>query len=171
MILLKEISDATVGIGEAVKLGENYQLRKSARAILENEAGLIALQHLQNYGFYKLPGGGVDAGETIEEALIREVKEEVGCVCAITAPVGIVIEYRDKYKLTQINYCFVARVTSEIGEPKFEEDEIKAGQTNVWVKPEEALGLLKNSAKEKYESHFNILREIVFVEEYLRIKE
>ena len=168
MILLKELSDATVGIGASEKLGENYQLRKSARVILENDAGAIALQYLQNYGFYKLPGGGVDAGETIEQALVREVQEEVGCDCTITSPVGIVIEYRDKYKMMQINYCYVAKVVGEIGEAQFEEAEIEAGQINVWVKPEEARELLKNSSKEKYESHFNIPREIAFLEEYLK---
>jgi 8-oxo-dGTP diphosphatase len=170
MILLKELSDKSVGIGVSEKLGENYQLRKSARVILENEKGEMALQHLQSYGFYKLPGGGVDQSETVEEALVREVKEEVGCDCTITSPIGIVIEYRDKYKMIQISYCYVAKVVGEIGEAQFEEAEIEAGQTNIWVKPEEALGLLKKSTKEKYESHFNIPREIAFLEEYLRTK-
>ena len=155
MRVLKEISDASIGIGPDIKLGENYQLRKSARVILKNESGQIALQNLQNYGFYKLPGGCVDAGETIEETLMREVKEEVGCNCIITAPVGIVIEYRDKYKMMQINYCYVAEVVGSLSEPQFEENEIEAGQTNVWVSGTEALNLLKNSSSDKYESKFN----------------
>lgn len=31
----------------------------------------------QNFG-YSLPGGGLDLGETFEEALVREMKEETG---------------------------------------------------------------------------------------------
>jgi 8-oxo-dGTP diphosphatase len=170
MKILTEISDQTLGIGPSEHLGSTYQLRKSARVILENEAGQIAIQHLQNYGFYKLPGGGVDAGETIEEALIREVREEVGCDCTITQPIGITIEYRDKYKLVHISYCYVAKVTSAITEPAFEEAEIKAGQKNIWVDRAAVMALIESGARSNYESHFNIPRELAFLTEYLRTK-
>lgn len=168
MKILAEISDATIGIGEAEQLNGQYELRKSARVILENEAGEIAIQHLQNYHFYKLPGGGVDPGESIEEALLREVREEVGCDCKIVRPVGITIEYRAKYKLLHISYCYVARVTSPITTPSFEEDEIKAGQKNIWVTPDTVLELVRNGEQINYESHFNIPRELAFLEAYLK---
>ncbi|MES2749560.1 MAG: NUDIX domain-containing protein [Patescibacteria group bacterium] len=168
MKLLKEISDYTVGLGPKESLKTQYELRKGARVILVNDAGEIALQHLQNYKFYKLPGGGVDAGETVEEAAVREVKEEVGCDCEIIRPLGMVIEYREKYKLLHINYCFEAKVTGPITAPTFEEDEIKAGQVNIWVAPHEVLELVKNGERTNYESHFNIAREVVFLEEYFR---
>lgn len=170
MKLLAEISDNTVGIGPIESLKAQYELRKSARVILSNEAGEIAVQHLQNYNFYKLPGGGVDAGETIEEAAKREVHEEVGCDCEIIRPLGVVIEYREKYKLLHINYCFEAKVVGPITAPAFEEAEIKAGQANIWVAPEKVLELVKNGERTNYESHFNIPREVAFLEEYLRTK-
>jgi ADP-ribose pyrophosphatase YjhB (NUDIX family) len=139
-------------------------------ALNPSMAGQIALQHLQNYHFYKLPGGGVDQGETVEKALVREVKEEVGCDCEIIRPVGVVIEYRAKYKLLHLNYCFVAKVTSAITETAFEEAEIKAGQTNIWVAPESVLEIVRSGKCTNYESHFNIPRELTFLEEYLQTK-
>lgn len=168
MKILAEISDATLGLGEPEQLKTQYELRKSARVILINNAGEIAIQHLQNYRFYKLPGGGLDQGETIEEALVREVREEVGCDCKIIRPVGSTIEYRAKYKLLHISYCFVATVTSPIINQNFEEDEIAAGQTNIWVAPQEVLDLVRNGERTNYESHFNIPRELAFLEEYLK---
>src|SRR5689334_5570169 len=39
------------------------------------------------HGLYTLPGGGVELGETLEEAIIREVHEETGLGIA---PVGLI---------------------------------------------------------------------------------
>ena len=170
MKILAEISDFTVGLGPMEGLKTEYELRKSARLILRNEVGEIALQHLQNYNFYKLPGGGVNVGETVEEAAKREVQEEVGCACEIIRPLGVVIEYREKYKLLHISYCFEAKVIGSITAPAFEEEEIKAGQTNIWVTPEQVLELVKSGKRTNYESHFNIPREVAFLEEYLQTR-
>jgi 8-oxo-dGTP diphosphatase len=115
MKLLAEISEGTLGLAdEFAVLGDSYRLRKSARAIVLNERGEMATQYLNTYTYHKLPGGGVDEGETVEEALYREVKEEVGCACEIVAPIGIVIEYRNKYKMLHISYGYAANGAAAI---------------------------------------------------------
>ncbi|WP_219836089.1 NUDIX domain-containing protein [Paenibacillus sp. R14(2021)] len=47
-------------------------------AIIKDHYGRILLQKRSDYGDWGLPGGGMEAGETIEETMIREVKEETG---------------------------------------------------------------------------------------------
>ncbi len=170
MKLLAEINERTLGLGNPEELNTPYELRKSARAILLNKEGLMATQHLATYAFHKLPGGGVEQGESVEEALRREVLEEVGCACAIETPVGTVIEYRNKYKLLHLSYCFVAHVEGEIGTPQMEEAEQEEGQETLWLLPEEALARMRADTPQKFEDHFILKREISFLEEYLAQK-
>jgi len=169
MKTLAEITEALVGAGDCggELFGGQYELRKSARAILLNEKGEMATQYVANYNFHKLPGGGVDAGESVEEALLREVKEEVGCDCKIERPIGMIIEYRNKYQLLHISYCFVAKVLGDVFTPALEASEIEEGQETRWLLPAEVLERMKHDVPQKYEGYFILARERAFIEEFL----
>lgn len=171
MKLLKEISEGSLGLtNDFAQLGTNYELRKSARAILLNDKGEMATQYLNTYTFHKLPGGGVDPGETTEDALKREVLEEVGCNCEIIDEVGITIEYRNKYKLLHISYGYVAKVVGDIGNASLEEGEVEEGQETLWLQPEVVLEKMMADTPGKFEGHFILEREKAFIQEYLKKK-
>jgi 8-oxo-dGTP diphosphatase len=168
MKILAEISEATLGIGDLEKLNSNYELRKNPRAILRDKNGNIALQNIQRDNFHKLPGGGMEEGESLEDAVQREIKEEVGCDCTVSTLLGMTIEYRNKYNLLQVSYAFVADVVGEIGEPQLDSFEIAEGLTNIWMSPTEALEKMKADIPETYEANFILKREISFLDEYLK---
>ncbi len=56
-------------------------------------------------GYYELPGGGVENGETIEKAAMREVKEETGLIASrvITTFKGFDYSTDKKPRVKQIN--------------------------------------------------------------------
>lgn len=60
-------------------MGGRAMVRQRAGVLIIHE-GRILLLHRRKYGlrFYLVPGGGVEEGETVEEAAIREAREETG---------------------------------------------------------------------------------------------
>lgn len=168
MKILLEISDASLGLSEFEPLGKTFELRKSARAILRKSDGTIAIQHLQNRNLHKLPGGGVESSESLEDALLREIKEEVGCTATISHEIGIVIEYRKEQKLLHLSTCYVADVLDFVEEPHLEQGEIDEGMITIWVTPNEAIEKMKTDTPDTYQGPFITKRELAFLEEYLK---
>jgi 8-oxo-dGTP pyrophosphatase MutT (NUDIX family) len=67
--------------------------RNAVRAVILSE-NKILMVYLGKTKEYKFPGGGIEENETTEEALRREVLEEVGCnVIKIEEKIGIMIEF------------------------------------------------------------------------------
>jgi ADP-ribose pyrophosphatase YjhB (NUDIX family) len=61
----------------------------SANVIVVNDDGAILLIRRTDNDNLALPGGGMDLGESITDAAVREVKEETGLDVEITGLVGI----------------------------------------------------------------------------------
>jgi len=107
-------------------------VRRAARAVVINDVGQIALMHFSKTGSYKLPGGGIDEGESIESALLREVREESGYEITDVRELGIIEEDRYYCAMHQTSYCFIAKAGLFVG-TELTEKENAEGMRLVWV--------------------------------------
>lgn len=138
--------------------------KNRASAIIPYQNGLVVIKRIKGKGeekeeYYTIPGGGQEEGETIEEATIREIREEL----------GIEIELTDKcYELEsqgRKQYFFVAEYKSgKMGSGKGDEmtniDYEKYGAyIPEIIKKEEIsqIRLLPEEIKNRILSDFNII--------------
>ena len=165
---LIETSDDTFGF-EVLPQAE-LKLREAARGVIFNERGQIALLHVGAHGYHKLPGGGIDPGETREEALVREAKEEAGAVVeGDFTPVGASLEYRSQRGCRQVSYCFIAHSAGEPGELERTAREIEEQQLPLWVSLDKAISLLEADRPDDYIGTFVQVRDLAFLKEAQRI--
>lgn len=58
-------------------------MEKRVRALIIEEDKILLIKRVKaNLSYFVIPGGGVEAGESNEEALIRECREELGGRCS-----------------------------------------------------------------------------------------
>ncbi|HMQ95808.1 MAG TPA: NUDIX domain-containing protein [Candidatus Saccharibacteria bacterium] len=105
--------------------------RRAARAVLRNESGQIALMRFSTTGSYKLPGGGIDEGESVEAALAREIREETGYTISSMQPLGIIEEDRYFCGMHQTSYCFSALTDAFVG-TELTDKELARGMELAW---------------------------------------
>jgi 8-oxo-dGTP diphosphatase len=76
-------------------------------------------------GYWALPGGRMDLGETIEQTVIREVKEETGLDVEVVRKIGEYIEKGMKDEVEYEYYPTSFLVNAVGGEIKKQESEIQ----------------------------------------------
>jgi ADP-ribose pyrophosphatase YjhB (NUDIX family) len=122
--------------------------RNIVRGLIQREDGRFIftyIYHQDRFGlrdYLETPGGGVEAGESLETALQREIQEECGLTIHAIRPLGIV---EDAYNLIQrhnINHYFYAKVTGEV-EKKWTEGEQRMIKAMPWLTLEEAISRYK----------------------------
>ena len=78
--------------------------------------GRILLIRRTDNDYWSIPGGGVEPGESVSQAVTREVREETGIDCEVSGLVGIysnpdrVAAYDDGEVRQEFSICFVTRM-------------------------------------------------------------
>ncbi|MBX5451717.1 NUDIX domain-containing protein [Thermogemmatispora sp.] len=69
--------------------GSAARFRVGVFALIFDEAGRVLLVHRNDIDWWNLPGGGMELGETVDEAVKREVREETGLEVTVERLVGV----------------------------------------------------------------------------------
>lgn len=139
--------------------------RDAVRSIIVR-GSTVAMVKSATKGFYQFPGGGIDTGESHEQALARETLEEAGLVICPQAvrPFGIVRERRasqfaPETIFDQTSYYYLADAEPDVRPQVLENYEKDLGYTLEWVEMETARRVnLELCRTHTYKSKF-VLRE------------
>lgn len=121
----EELGDEEIDINESKWADVGRQA--SCMLIFNEEMQILAVSRKNNPDDFGLPGGKVDAGETPEEAAVRELAEETGLMADINSLVRFFVADDGEY----VTYTFIGKVNGEV-------DTGEAGVVK-WVSPEELL--------------------------------
>jgi 8-oxo-dGTP diphosphatase len=87
--------------------GSSARFRVAVSALIF-ESGRVLLAHRRDIDWWNLPGGGMETGETVDQALHREVLEETGLEVEIVQLVGVYSKPQ-KQEVVLTFRCLVAR--------------------------------------------------------------
>lgn len=127
----------------------------SANVIVVNDQGDILLIRRTDNENWAVPGGGMDLGESITDAAVRETREETGIECEITGLVGIYTSPRHVIRCAsndevrqEFSIVFTARPTGGELRPSSESSEPH------WISPASAAGLQMHPSMRQRIQHY-----------------
>lgn len=112
--------------------GETLKPRYATRAVLLDENNKVAIINVTKHGYYKIPGGGIEEGELIQDAVQREVLEEAGCSCKILDELGRLEVAVPVWGMLDISEGFIAKVVDKKSAPQYEAWESERGFKLEW---------------------------------------
>ena len=159
----------TVEILGANRFETFSKTRTGSRAVVVRN-GSILLSHETIPGWWLIPGGGTEEGETPEACCIREVEEETGFIVKPLRQFLTLYEYYEEYRY--ISYYFVCGITGT-GQMRLTDAEKRRGLEPQWLPLEDAVGIF--SRHQEYagiheEQRGSYLREYTALKEYLAFR-
>jgi ADP-ribose pyrophosphatase YjhB (NUDIX family) len=94
------------------KVGHTKIIMVYTSACVRDEQGRMLWQKRGDFGFWGLPGGILEADETLPECVVREVREETGLEVQPARLVGIYsspdfdVTYPNQDQVQQVTFCF-----------------------------------------------------------------
>jgi 8-oxo-dGTP diphosphatase len=101
-----------MGVKKGVLYIKSPLLTVDAVITADNAIVLIRRKNPPYDGYWALPGGFVEYGETVEQAVLREVREETGLLVELAGVLGVYSDPERDPRGHVITVCFMARKIS-----------------------------------------------------------
>ena len=92
---------------------KNVKFHITVKGIVVLDNKILLLKRVKpstdGLGFWELPGGGLEYGETPNQALIRELKEETGLDIVIIKPAYTFTKIREDYQTVGIGFLCIPK--------------------------------------------------------------
>lgn len=126
-------------------------LRNTARCIMLNSTNQICLLYSKAKDYYAIPGGGIEPGESLLDALKRETLEETGYTIKNPKPLGKIHE--ERYNRLTDTYFFTATPLAKT-HTHYMEDEIEEDYELIWLSLEDTIKHLESRFNELLQNNF-----------------
>lgn len=130
-----------------------YAKRWTVRALAYNEEGKLCFLRIKGSDSFgkrnhlETVGGGVENDESLEEALYREIKEEIGYECEIMEELGVIVDHYNLINRENISTYFIVNLTNYLGGTDRSEEEQELISGVEFLTEEEALKQLATFTK------------------------
>lgn len=125
---------------------EHPNIRNSARCLLINQNHEICLLYSRARDYYAIPGGGIEPGESLLQALSRETLEETGYLLKNPKPIGNIHEKR--YDRVTTTFFFSAQ-PDKVLHPNYMPDELEEDYILKWLSLPKALQIFQTVCNEQ----------------------
>lgn len=156
---IKQFARAYTYPPERVRVGCRGLVVKDNKVLLSCE---------QRKNVYMSPGGGLEAGEALEECVIRELAEEAGFKVRVVKPFVKVKEYA--YEVLWENNYFVCEIEGECERHLTESEEYNKVKA-VWVDIDEAIKIFADYQSKETDQASLYLREYTILKRLKNKKE
>ncbi len=159
---------------EGLKVDGKGHVRTAVRAVIVRNRSILMIHSGVN-GDYKFPGGGIEEGESHQQALVREVREECGLdgtevgellghIAEYDAPVE---EALDFFRMDSIYYrCGISNIRTSGQNLDQYEKELEF--TPIWVDIKSAVKNNKKIIESKTDFPRWVIRDTMFLEYLLK---
>lgn len=105
------------------RVGADLVFSPSVAAVIHDSSGRLLLQEKTSGEAWSLPAGGIELGETPQQAIVREVLEETGYSVVITRILGVFggtpfrYQYPNGDRVEYVVTLFACQIVGDVGNP------------------------------------------------------